>query len=868
MNPIAAELRPQYTILGRFHCREALESVPPFLTYQARAQGLAGFERVFAVKILPADAPSMRPDAGHRLLQGATRANAVKDVRVGQVVDSGTAADGSAYVATEFVFGLNLSGLRSGALVETSGQRTAITMLVAHLAAEISGALAAAHEMDPPVVHGALGLSNVFLTVRGAVKVIDFGQRMAVMPSRLAGGKRVLFPYAAPELLLAGDGSTEADVFALGSMMFEIATGKTPPSARNPRSATDLARALGALSPDLGEVITSLLRMDPTKRPTARRAESAFRQIAVGLSEPELRAHLAGLARKLSTPQGPTPSSADSMVVPVVSMAPPSSETLPERRTAPTGRPPAPSFTGAPRGAEVHEARDVPMNTLPFADLIQSGLAGALPESQSQAGQTSEMEACASDVAFSAGIETPTGTGQVLAPILVEPSSMIELLPDDLIAESLSDGPAVQSANHEATAPTAPLRPPRTPPSAVAGLAAARSKPNMENITTREMDAMFSSENAGTEDPGETISVPQVQDVQSEDDLDDARTNSFSRSMFSQVMANEAPSGFQAAVAEGTNEVVDEQLVKSGVYEATSAPILQAAAIPEYAEKEPEAAASAERPMAEIDDDAGRASEHLPALGGEEDDLDRAVAKAAGKRRLMITLATAAFVALAAAVAGGFIITGRKNTVLPRLAPLPQGLANEEAKVVAPAPVAEEVAKAPAPELSEPLAVEPKPFVVQDSGGPAPRDIQGRTRLTFKTQPSGATVWINGSERGLSPLKAELKERHKALVIIKPGFKWVQEEMNHATLSAERTYILEAASPPNEGNSLIRVECKQANKYPITIDGNQTGLLCPAEVHVVAGEHTVEIYVPWRFKAYANKVVVGERKIRTAKFSK
>jgi hypothetical protein len=478
----------------------------------------------------------------------------------------------------------------------------------------------------------------------------------------------------------------------------------------------------------------------------------------------------------------------------------------------------------------------------------------------------------------------------VLAPILVEPSSMIELLSDDLIAESLSDipavssdvGPTVQDANHEATAPTVPLRPPRMPPSAVAGLAAARPKPNMENITTREMDAMFSAEIAGTgiEEPGETVQVPAVHEVQSDDDLEDAHTNSFSRRMFSQVMAKAPPADFLSASAEGTYPVDDSQLVRSGLSEVPPEPIVDPAAVPEYEERAPEAAESAERPRAELDDDAGRASEHLPALEDEPNEFDREIARAAGKRRLLITVATAGLVALVAGVAGGFIITGKKSTALPRLSPLPQGLANVEAKAVAPEPSAQEVAKVPEPAPSVPAPVEPtaavpevkqeapKSFVVEDSGGPAPRDVQGRTRLTFKTQPSGATVWINGSERGLSPLKAELKERHKALVIIKPGFKWVQDEMNHSTLPVERTFILEAISPPSEGNSLIRVQCEQADKYPITIDGQQTGLLCPAEVHVTAGEHTVEIYVPWRFKAYENKIVVGEKKIRTTKFSK
>ena len=139
--------------------------------------------------------------------------------------------------------------------------------------------------------------------------------------------------------------------------------------------------------------------------------------------------------------------------------------------------------------------------------------------------------------------------------------------------------------------------------------------------------------------------------------------------------------------------------------------------------------------------------------------------------------------------------------------------------------------------------------------------------MTFKTQPAGAMLWINGGARGLAPMKTELKERHKDLVIIKAGWKRVEQTLNHATLMAEQTFKLEPVQAPR-GNATIRVQCQQEGKYPISIDGVETGLLCPADVSVAAGDHLVEVLVPWRFKWYGNRIVVGAHQTKTTKFSK
>ena len=133
MRTNAPQIQGAAKVFGRFHCQEALESAGPFVSYRARTQGLAGFERVFAVKTLPADAQPTRPDATQRLLQVASRATRIRDPRVGQVVDSGTTPDGAAYVATEFVFGVNLSALRGGLVGEANAEKSTPTMLLVEI---------------------------------------------------------------------------------------------------------------------------------------------------------------------------------------------------------------------------------------------------------------------------------------------------------------------------------------------------------------------------------------------------------------------------------------------------------------------------------------------------------------------------------------------------------------------------------------------------------------------------------------------------------------------------------------------------------------------------------------------------------------
>jgi hypothetical protein len=72
--------------------------------------------------------------------------------------------------------------------------------VLAHVAAEIAAALAAAHAPDPCFPHGARGPTAVMVTPQGTIKVIDLGLRASVLTPQEIAARPAHGPYAAPEL--------------------------------------------------------------------------------------------------------------------------------------------------------------------------------------------------------------------------------------------------------------------------------------------------------------------------------------------------------------------------------------------------------------------------------------------------------------------------------------------------------------------------------------------------------------------------------------------------------------------------------------------------------------------------------------------
>jgi serine/threonine protein kinase/tetratricopeptide (TPR) repeat protein len=160
------------------------------------------------------------PDATERLRREARAAAAVNHPNICQLYDLGEDA-GELYIAMEFLEGESLAG-RIGRGPVPIGESVAITL------ATLS-ALDALH--DAGLMHRDLKPSNIFLTPH-CVKLLDFGLARAtgvdVAETRLTMPGTVLGTpqYLAPEQIAGRQVDLRVDLFAAGTVLYEMLTGR------------------------------------------------------------------------------------------------------------------------------------------------------------------------------------------------------------------------------------------------------------------------------------------------------------------------------------------------------------------------------------------------------------------------------------------------------------------------------------------------------------------------------------------------------------------------------------------------------------------------------------------------------------------
>ena len=243
--------------------------------YRARDPRL---KREIAIKVLPDDVASS-PERLARFEREATTVAGLNHPNI-VVLYSIEEAQGTRFLTMELVEGGSLDrSITPGGLPAAR---------VIELGIAIADALAAAHEKG--VVHRDLKPANVMLTKDGRVKVLDFGlakpagsepdpdlTQAATIASPISGAGLILgtVPYMAPEQIRGEAVDARTDLFALGVVLYELASGKRPFGGKTSADILsailrDAPQPFATMREDLpgsfDEVVSRCLEKDPRER--------------------------------------------------------------------------------------------------------------------------------------------------------------------------------------------------------------------------------------------------------------------------------------------------------------------------------------------------------------------------------------------------------------------------------------------------------------------------------------------------------------------------------------------------------------------------------------------------------------------------
>ncbi len=263
------------TRLGAYEIRSALGQGGMGEVYRARDTRL---DRDVALKVLPRELATA-PDRLARLEREAKAVAALNHPNL-VTLHSIEEAEGTRFLTMELVEGDTLDRL-----VAPGGMPLPRLL---ELAIPLADALAAAHAKG--IVHRDLKPSNVMVSREGRVKVLDFGlAKLAHDADAPAGASQATMqapisavglvvgtvPYMAPEQLRGEPADARTDLFSLGVLLYELATGQRPFGGASSaeissailRDTPAPALALRADLPrDLDRVLGRCLEKDPERR--------------------------------------------------------------------------------------------------------------------------------------------------------------------------------------------------------------------------------------------------------------------------------------------------------------------------------------------------------------------------------------------------------------------------------------------------------------------------------------------------------------------------------------------------------------------------------------------------------------------------
>jgi eukaryotic-like serine/threonine-protein kinase len=202
--------------ISRYRVLERLGGGGAGVVYKAEDLKL---ERLVALKFLSTYRSANEADQ-RRFLREARASSAVDHPNICTVYEIDETDDGRLFIAMAFCEGETLKRkVERGALPVAEAIRTG---------AQIAAGLAAAHLKG--IVHRDVKPANVIVAPDGRVKIVDFGIAKLADQSRLTrdGTAVGTAGYMAPEQIRGEEVDPRTDVWALGVVLYEMVTGRTP----------------------------------------------------------------------------------------------------------------------------------------------------------------------------------------------------------------------------------------------------------------------------------------------------------------------------------------------------------------------------------------------------------------------------------------------------------------------------------------------------------------------------------------------------------------------------------------------------------------------------------------------------------------
>lgn len=266
------------SILGRYELLEPVAKGGMAQVWLARLHGSRGFNKLVAVKtILGPEAWETRSEA--MLLEEARLAASVHHPNVVTTLDLGEEA-GLLYLVMEWVHGESLREVYRRAS-EVGGIPLPLSV---NLLAQACKGLHAAHEAKNAngtrlhMVHRDISPQNLLISYSGVVKVADFGIAKAKLtaaeltqPGELKGKAS----FMSPEQLASQPLDCRSDIFAMGTLLYQVTTGHHPFRGATMSRTLDNICKCDPPRPsvvhrnfpkDLEQVIVRALEKDPDRR--------------------------------------------------------------------------------------------------------------------------------------------------------------------------------------------------------------------------------------------------------------------------------------------------------------------------------------------------------------------------------------------------------------------------------------------------------------------------------------------------------------------------------------------------------------------------------------------------------------------------